>query len=106
MVLPALLLVTALCLWAVVSVAVHLQCLDAARTGARGVARSEALATVVAVVRERAPRGAQVRVRRLDGGLVAVEVTARVSLPGPWSGAGPGVTVGGQAVAAAEAPPG
>lgn len=104
-VLPALLLVTVLCMWAVGSVAVHVQCLDAARTGARSIARGETVAQVVAVVEARAPRGAQVRVQRLEGGLVAVEVRARVSLPGPWRGEGPGVTVGGRAVAAEEGPP-
>lgn len=101
-VLPALLLVTVLCVWAVASVAVHLQCLDAARTGARALARDETVAQVVAVVEARAPGDAQVRVEHLDGGLVAVEVHARVALPGPWRGDGPGVTVGGRAVAAGE----
>ena len=101
-VLPALLMVTVLCVWAVGSVAAHLQCLDAARTGARALAREETRAEVVAVVEARAPRGAQVRVVRLDGGLVAVEVEARVGLPGPWQDGGPGVSVGGRAVAAAE----
>jgi hypothetical protein len=104
-VLPALLLVTILCVWAVGSVAVHVQCLDAARTGARGLARDETVAQVVAVVEARAPRGAHVRVHHLEGGLVAVEVQARVPLPGPWPGHGPGVAVGGRAVAAVEGSP-
>jgi len=101
-VLPALVLVTVLCVWAVMSVAVHVACLDAARTGARGLARGEPVALVVDVAQERAPHGARVRVDHLGGGLVAVEVTARVALPGPWRGGGPGVTVGGRAVSVAE----
>jgi len=101
-VLPALLLVTVLCVWAVMSVAAHVQCLDAARTAARGLARGEPVSQVVAVAEQRSPRGARVRVSHLDGGLVAVEVTARAALPGPWRGSGPGVTVGGRAVAAQE----
>lgn len=103
-VLPALVLVTVLCVWAVASVAMHVQCLDAARAAARGLARDERVDQVVEVARERAPRGATVRVLDLDGGLVAVEVQVRVSLPGPWRGHGSGVTVGGRAVAAEEGP--
>jgi len=101
-VLPALVLVTVLCVWAVMSVAVHVACLDAARAGARGLARGEPEAQVVSVAEARSPGGARVRVSHLDGGLVAVEVTARVSLPGPWRGNGPVVTVGGRAVALQE----
>jgi len=101
-VLPALVMVTVLCVWAVGSVAAHIQCLDAARAGARGLARDEPVAQVVAVARARAPEGAQVHVKHLEGGLVAVEVRARVGLPGPWQGSGPAVAVDGRAVAAAE----
>jgi hypothetical protein len=104
-VLPALLMVTVLCVWAVASVAVHVRCLDAARTGARALAREEPAAAVVAVIEERAPRGASVEIVDLGSGLVAVEVRARVGLPGPWSGDGPGVSVGGRAVAVAESAP-
>lgn len=104
-VLPALLMVTVLCVWAVASVAVHVRCLDAARTGARALAREEPAAAVVAVVQARAPRGANVEIVRLESGLVAVEVRARVGLFGPWSDDGPGVSVGGRAVAAAESAP-
>jgi hypothetical protein len=103
-VLPALAALTMLCVWSVAAVAMHVQCLDAARTGARALARDEPVAAVQAVVEQRAPGGAQVRVRDLGDGLVAVEVRARVPVPGPWSSA-PGVTVGGSAVAEAEAEP-
>ena len=101
-VLPALLAVTVICVWAVVSVSVHLQCLDAARVGARAVARDEAMETVLAVVEEVGPPSARVRVVHLDSGLVAVEVTATVALPGPWPGRDPVLRVGGRAVAAQE----
>ena len=101
-VLPALLAVTVLCVWAVISVSVHLQCLDAARVGARALARDEAPDTVLARVEEVGPPASRVRILHLDGGLVAVEVRAHVPLPGPWRGRGPGVAVGGRAVAAQE----
>lgn len=100
--LPALLAVTVLCVWAVVSVAVHLQSLDAARIGARALARDEAPETVLALVEAVGPPSARVEIVDLGGGLVAVEVRARVALPGPWPGRGPGVEVGGRAVAAQE----
>lgn len=100
-VLPALVLVTALCVWAVLVVAVHVQCLDAARAGARALARDEPVGAVRALVEADGPRDARVEVVRLGPDLVAVDVRARVGLPGPWRG-GPGITVGGQVVAYAE----
>ncbi len=100
--LPALALLTVLCVSAVSAVALHVRCLDAARSGARALARDEPVPAVVAAAEARAPRGAVVRIRYLDGGLVAVEVTARASLAVPVAGGGPGVTVGGRAVAEAE----
>ena len=103
--LPALALLTALCVGAVSAVALHVRCLDAARSGARALARDEPVGAVVAAAEARAPRGAVVRVRFLDGGLVAVEVTARASLAGSMTGVGPGVTVGGRAVTEAEGVP-
>lgn len=101
-VLPALILVTLLCVWAVTAVAVHVRCLDAARAAARELSREEPVGAVVAMAGRRAPSGASVEVHRLADDLVAVEVTARVTVPGPWSAAGPGVTVGGRAVAVSE----
>lgn len=101
-VLPALVLVALLCVWAVTAVAVHVRCLDAARAGARALARGEAPAAVAESAARAGPRGAQVGLEDVGEGLVAVEVRARVPLPGPWPGAGPGVTVGGRAVAERE----
>lgn len=103
-VLPGLILLTALCVWAVLAVALHVQCVDAARSGARALARGEPVAAAVAVAVARGPEGAEVRVHHLDGGLVAVEVRARAGLPGRWAHA-PAPTVGGRVVAAAEGDP-
>jgi hypothetical protein len=101
-VLPALVLVAVLCVWAVTAIAVHVRCLDAARAGARALARGEAPAAVAASTSRAGPRGAQGGHEAVGEGLVAVEVRARVTFPGPWPGAAPGVTVGGRAVAERE----
>lgn len=99
--LPALVFVTVLCVWAVTAMAVYVRCLDAARTGARELARGEPEVYVRQVVTARAPGSASVELMQLDGDLVAVQVRARVRLPVGWAGA-PAVTVGGRVVAAAE----
>ena len=99
--LPAVVVLTALCVSAVGAAALHLRCLDAARAAAREVARGEASSSVVAAARDRVP-GAAVEVREVGHGLVAVEVTARAGLAG-WGGAG--VEVGGEAVAVSEGTP-
>ena len=100
--LPALSLLTALCVSMVGAAAVHVRCLDAARTGARAVSRDEPVDVVLAATRARAPAGSEVRLERLPGGLVAVEVTATARLAG---GFGPGIRVGGDVVAADEGHP-
>ena len=100
--LPALTLLAALCVSAVAAVAVHVRCLDAARTGARALARDEPVAVALAVTRARAPAGSEVTVDHLPGGLVAVEVTATARLVGSL---GPGIRVGGDVVAAVEGDP-
>ena len=99
--LPALVLLAGLAVWAVLVVAAHLRCVDAAGVGARALARGESRGQVEAVVGQVAPPGARVRLSR-DGDLVVVEVRARVRLPGPWALRGPGVEVGDEAVAVAE----
>lgn len=101
-VLPAVVLVALLGVWSVGAAAVHVRCLDAARSGARALARGESPAAVIAVARDAAPAGASVRAGPVEGGLVAVEVEAWVGMPGLWEGPGPGVTVGGRAVAQPE----
>ena len=100
-VLPAVVLLAVLGVWAVAAVAAHLRCVDAAGAGARALARGESSAAVSRVVTQVAPRGATVRLGR-EGDLVAVEVRATVPLPGPWSRDGPGLAVGDRAVAVAE----
>jgi TadE-like protein len=97
--LPALVLLTALCVSAVGAVSLHVRCLDAARSAAREIARGEPAEVAVVAARDRVPGEAEVQVRDRGGGLVAVVVTARAGLAG-WSGVG--VQVGGEAVAAAE----
>ena len=97
--LPAVVLVAALCVSAVGAVSLHVRCLDAARSAAREIARGEPPATAVDAARERVPGDAEVRVLDRGDGLVEVRVTARARLAG-WSGVG--VRVGGEAVAAAE----
>lgn len=100
--LPALTLLTALCVSTVGAAVVHVRCLDAARTGARALTRDEPVGAVLAATRARAPAGSEVTLERLPGGLVAVEVTATARLAGPF---GPGVRVGGDVVAVDEGDP-
>jgi hypothetical protein len=100
--LPALTLLTALCVSMVGAVVVHVRCLDAARTGARAVSRDEPVDAVLAETRARAPAGSDVTLERLPGGLVAVAVTATARLGGRF---GPGIQVGGDVVAAPEGDP-
>lgn len=100
-VLPALVLVATLCLGAIGAVATHVRCLDAARAAAREAARGEEYSVVRGLAQQRAPVRATVSVSE-TGGLVTVQVRARVPLLGgseTW-----GVEVGGSAVAAVEGP--
>jgi hypothetical protein len=100
--LPALTLLTALCVSTVGAAVVHVRCLDAARTGARALTRDESVDAVLAATRARAPAGSEVTLERLPGGLVAVEVTATARLAGRF---GPGIRVGGDVVAVDEGDP-
>jgi hypothetical protein len=96
--LPALVVVLVLCLWSVTVVGQQLQCIDAARTGARALARGEAPAMARAAAQRAAPDGAHVDLRLADG-LAVVEVRFSASLPGP---SGPGMQIGSRAVVAME----
>jgi hypothetical protein len=96
--LPALVLVVVLAGWLLAAVAAEVRCIDAAREGARAVARGDPAPVAVAVASRAAPRGARVRVRR-EGGEVVVEVRARV---GTTVGPAVGVRVGATARAPAE----
>ena len=99
MVLPALVVVLVLCLWSVTVVGQQLQCIDAARTGARALARGESSALARAAAKRDAPDGAIVTLHEADG-LAVVEVRSAAGMPGPG---GPSVQIGSRAVAAMEA---
>jgi TadE-like protein len=96
--LPALVLVVVLGGWLLAAVAAEVRCVDAAREGARAIARGDPTSLAVTVAARAAPRGAHVTVRR-EGGEVVVEVRARV---GTTVGPAVGVRVGATARAPAE----
>jgi hypothetical protein len=100
-VLPALAVVLVFSLWSVAAVTAQLRCVDAALVAARALARGERSDVSVAAARASAPDGARIVVSRSDD-LVVVDVHADVRLPGPWSGALPGLSLAGRAVAAME----
>ena len=79
-VLPALVLVAMALVWALLAASAQIQCVDAARAGARAAARQDPPDVVLATARQAAPRGASVAVSR-EGDLVRVRVTAHA--PGP-----------------------
>ena len=96
--LPAVLVLLALALGAVRVVVTQVQCLDAARAGARVAARGEAPEVVRAAARAAAPDGASVSVTR-SAGTVLVEVRSDQRLAGPLGGT---VRARADAVAAVE----
>ncbi|WP_261719052.1 TadE family type IV pilus minor pilin [Streptomyces sp. FZ201] len=75
LVLPVLVMFTMALVWGLLVVAAQIQCVDAARTGARAAARQDPPDQVVAVTREAAPSGAEITVSRSEG-LVRVRVVA------------------------------
>ncbi|MDN0198090.1 TadE family type IV pilus minor pilin [Streptomyces sp. S.PNR 29] len=77
-VLPVLVMFTMALVWGLLVVAAQIQCVDAARTGARAAARQDPADAVVQVARAAAPRGAEVRVSR-EAEQVRVVVVARPS---------------------------
>ncbi|MEP6760858.1 MAG: TadE family type IV pilus minor pilin [Sporichthyaceae bacterium] len=97
-VLPALVVVLVLCLWSVTVVGQQLRCIDAARTGARALARGEASAAAGAAAQQAAPDGAIVTLR-VSAGLAVVEVRYSATLPGVG---GPGIQIGSRAAVATE----
>lgn len=74
--LPVLVMFAMALVWALLVVAAHIQCVDAARTGARAAARQDPVDAVVDVARGAAPRDAKVTVSR-EGGQVRVAVVAK-----------------------------
>lgn len=99
--LPALALVVALMLWALLAATAQLRCVDAARAAARSVARGDGLAESIAAGRRLAPAGAHIRVER-GGGLVRVNVEATVGPAGSRAGFLPTLAVSADAVVADE----
>ncbi|MFF8537561.1 TadE family type IV pilus minor pilin [Streptomyces sp. NPDC015532] len=79
-VLPSLVLVGMALVWALLAASAQIQCVDAARAGARSAARQDPAEAVLATARSAAPPGARVTVGR-EGDLVRVTVGART--PGP-----------------------
>ncbi|WP_265568310.1 TadE family type IV pilus minor pilin [Streptomyces hygroscopicus] len=79
-VLPALVLFAMALVWALLAASAQIQCVDAARAGARAAARQEPPGVVQEMARQAAPDGARVTVSR-QGDLVHVLVVARP--PGP-----------------------
>ncbi|WP_418958324.1 TadE family type IV pilus minor pilin [Streptomyces tritici] len=94
--LPALVAFAAALLWALGAAAAQIQCVDAARAGARAAARSEPVAAAEAVARQAAPEGAAVSVIRAGE---LWRVTVRAPAPGPG---GLGLTLSAEAAALAE----
>ncbi|MFC6064741.1 TadE family type IV pilus minor pilin [Streptomyces ochraceiscleroticus] len=95
-VIPTLVLVVAMLLWGLMAACAQIQCVDAARAGARAAARSEPEGATLATARATAPRGARVALRR-EGDLVRVRVEAAAPALGPLA-----MTLRGEAVALAE----
>ncbi|MCH0541501.1 hypothetical protein I3F58_18440 [Streptomyces sp. MUM 203J] len=96
MAVPALLVFALVLLWGLAAAAAHLQCVDAARAGARAAARSEPEGAVVDAAQAAAPEGARVDLRR-DGDLWRVRVEAPAPGPVSWT-----LTLRSEAVALAE----
>lgn len=79
LVLPVLVLFVTALVWGLMVVAAQIQCVDAARAGARAAARQDPPDAVVEVTREAAPAGARVTVGR-DAEQVRVTVVARAPM--------------------------
>ncbi|WP_433249664.1 TadE family type IV pilus minor pilin [Streptosporangium sp. CA-135522] len=99
MVLPGVVVVLAAALWAVSAVGAQLECVDAARAGARAASRGEPLQQVRDGVLAAAPAGAHVVVTR-SAEMTRVEVSA--SVRPRWGASLPSVTVGATAFSATE----
>ena len=100
--LPALLLVLAVCVWALGLVAATLRCAEAARAGARVAARGEPAGAVTDAATRAARRGATVTTTA-DGEYVTVRVSWSVRPPFPLlARLLPPATVDAEATALAE----
>ncbi|MCE7080085.1 TadE family type IV pilus minor pilin [Streptomyces sp. ST2-7A] len=97
LVVPTLVLLMGVLLWATGAAVTALQCSDAARAAARAAARGESEETVRGTALALAPQGAEVT-RTRDDALHRVRVTARTPTAGPL----PAVRVATEAVAHVE----
>ncbi|WP_267244143.1 TadE family type IV pilus minor pilin [Streptomyces sp. PR69] len=93
---PALVAFAMALVWALMAAAAQIQCVDAARAGARAAARSEPYAVAVGAARAVAPQGARVTLLRA-GDLWRVRVEAGTPGPGALS-----LTLSAEAAASAE----
>ncbi|MFI1466152.1 TadE family type IV pilus minor pilin [Streptomyces wuyuanensis] len=93
---PALVVFTMALVWALMAASAQIQCVDAARAGARAAARSEPETAALSAARSAAPPGAKISLGR-DGDLWRVRVEA--ASPGPGTAA---LTLTAEAVALAE----
>ncbi|UYQ63540.1 TadE family type IV pilus minor pilin [Streptomyces peucetius] len=93
---PALVVFAMALVWALTAAAAQIQCVDAARAGARAAARSEPRAAALAAARSAAPKGSAVTLTR-SGDLWRVRVES--DTPGPGALA---LTLSAEAVASAE----
>ncbi|GII53696.1 hypothetical protein Pth03_20850 [Planotetraspora thailandica] len=98
-VLPALVLVLAASLWAVAIAGIHLQCVDAARAGARAAARGEAGGAVRVAVARSAPAGAEIGV---VAGAEFTRVDVSVLVQPGWARMLPPIKVSASAVSSTE----
>ncbi|MFI0423249.1 TadE family type IV pilus minor pilin [Spongiactinospora sp. 9N601] len=98
-VLPSLMVVLAAAIWAVAVVGAQLECVDAARAGARAAARGESIEQVRQLVADLAPDGAEVAVLR-DAHTTRVSVSAQVRPK--WGERLPAVSVGSDAAVITE----
>lgn len=103
-VLPALVLVLGAAVWCVSVLAAQVRCADAAREGARAVARGEQPALVRDLVLDAAPEGARLTITHASG-QVRVVVSAQVRPPGPVLSRIGGIDVSSTAVTLDEATP-
>lgn len=93
---PALVMFAIGLVWALMAASAQIQCVDAARAGARAAARSEPRAAAVAAARSAAPSGSDITLTR-SGDLWRVRVEA--DTPGPGALA---LTLSAEAAALAE----
>jgi Flp pilus assembly protein TadG len=101
MVLPLITLLVLLAAAVVGGIRDGVRCQQAAAVAARAAARGESMGVVAGLARASAPSGADVVVTK-EADTVLVTVTTSAGIPGPWSGAGPNVTVRGSAQARVE----